>query len=59
VAKWGDLEFQNVLEVNDCACDLQTYVIVNKSTNYIIMNVVRAESARYRQPTKSSLGAKE
>ena len=40
-----DLEFQNVLEMNDCACDLQTYVIVNKSTNYIIMNVVLAESA--------------
>ena len=32
--------------MNNCACDLQYYIIVNKSTNYIIItNTVLAESA--------------
>jgi hypothetical protein len=48
--------FQNILEVNDCACDLQTYVIVNESTSYIIMNnIVLAESASHRPPTLISV----
>ena len=28
--------------MNDCACDLQKYTIVNKGTNYIINNTVLA-----------------